>query len=115
MILDVLIVVTLMILSFVAGMTVANHYHNATKAEIKEALQRQYLRLQARMDADDPCGPYMHELKPVPKACDLNTGDFDGDEQFEETKPGPIDNSFMTTLLEKGKAVTKFKKSDIAT
>jgi len=96
-IVDNLIIMLLHVLCFVAGMKIANHYNNKAALEKKDALERQFVRLQTRSDADDPCRPY---LRP------LNTGDPDGD--------SPIGDSFMQSLKEHGKAAVRFRKSDIA-
>ena len=94
---------------FIAGLIVAGKYHDRldderdkADAERTHALQCQYLRLRACMDADDPCKPYVSKLQPV-----MNTGDFDGD-------TGPITQEFMEQLKENGSAVTKIKKADIS-
>ena len=96
-------------LFFLAGLIVAGHYHNRMNverdradAEKAHALQCQFLRLRANMDADDPCKPYVSKIKVLQP-----TGDYDGDD-------GPITPEFMEHLKENGAAATKFKKSDIA-
>lgn len=109
-ILDNVIIVALHVLCFIAGVKLANYYNNKHQIEMKEALERQYLRLKTRMDADDPCRPYVH-LQPqsVSQAqfagpvCPPPNNGFDS----------PIDQSFMQNLKDNGKAVTGFKKSDL--
>lgn len=103
-ILDNLIIVSLIVGAFIAGMYVSERFNAKTAIEVKEALEKQYLRLRAKADADDPCRPYVapRVLHPVPKP----TGDFDGD-QF-------ISQSFMDELKANGKARIAFKKSDLA-
>ena len=89
---------------FIAGMIVSDRYNDREAANMKDALERQYVRLMARADADDPCKPYVASYplrKYVPQ-----TGDYDGDE-------GPIPPEFMEELKENGKAVAKFRKSDL--
>jgi len=56
--LTTVILVTSYVLFFLFGMFVANHYNDKAAAETKDALERQFIRLQARADADDPCRPY---------------------------------------------------------
>ena len=99
-IIDNLIIISLIILSFTAGMKLANYYNDKAAAEKKDALERQFVRLQTHSDADDPCRPYVRPLVP------LDSGDSDGD--------GPIGTDFMQSLKEKGKAAVRFRKSDIA-
>ena len=99
--LDALIILVINILTFTAGMMIANYYNDKAEREKKDALERQFVRLRCKMDADDPCKPYVSRLAP------LNTGDFDGDR-------GPITEEFMKNLKEKGSAKTSFRKSDIA-
>ena len=103
-ILDNLIIVSLIIGAFFAGMYVSGRFNAKSAVEVKDALEKQYLRLRAKADADDPCRPYIapRVLHPLPKP----TGDFDGDL--------PINNAFMDELKANGKAKTTFKKSDLA-
>ena len=54
-----LIVLFLIIVSFVAGLKLSGYYHKSALAEKEHALQKQYARLQARADADDPVAPYV--------------------------------------------------------
>lgn len=63
-ILDNTIILSLIVGAFIAGMKIADKYHREARLEIKSALQRQYLRLQADMDADDPVQPYKFEVPP---------------------------------------------------
>ena len=93
-------------LFFLAGLIVAGHYHDRMNverdradAEKAHALQCQFLRLRANMDADDPCRPYVSKLTPIQP-----TGDYDGD--------GPITQEFMEHLKKNGSASTKISKSD---
>lgn len=96
---------------FIAGLIVAGKYHDRldderdkADAERTHALQCQYLRLRACMDADDPCKPYVSRLEPI-----RATGDYDGDEELR-----PITPEFMEHLKENGSAVAKIKKADIS-
>ncbi len=126
-IIDNLIIMLLHVLCFYAGMKIANYYNEKALSEKKDALERQYLRLRTRSDADDPCRPYSYHVQPqftqAPAAmsaepgmsanmftdmCSVNsgnTGDCDGD--------SPIGSSFMDELRNKGVAKTKFRKSDL--
>ena len=49
----------LIILSFISGLKLSDHYHKVSDAEKKYALEKQYLRLKAGMDADDIMQPYV--------------------------------------------------------
>lgn len=106
--LDNLIIILLLIASFAAGMTIANRYNRQSAKSIKDALERQYVRLRAGADADDPVKPYMPSgyelapLKPIP------TGDYDGD------PPPAINTQFMDKLKQTGRASIKFNKAGIA-
>ena len=110
-VLDNFIIVSLHVLCFIAGLKVANYYNRKSQLETKDALEKQFLRLRVRADADDPCKPYIgpqvaryntQRLQP------LNTGDTDGDNLR------PITPEFMEHLKQNGQAATKFRKSDIA-
>lgn len=54
-------------LFFAAGMFVANRYNDRASADRKDALERQFLRLRAHADADDPCKPYKSRVAVLPK------------------------------------------------
>lgn len=108
-ILDNLIIVTLHVLCFIAGLKVANYYNRKAQLETKEALEKQFLRLRVRADADDPCKPYIGpQVVRYNTQVPLNTGDTDGDNLR------PITPEFMEHLKQNGQAATKFRKSDIA-
>ena len=94
-IIDNLLIFGIHILCFVAGMALANKANAAKERAVKEALERQFLRLKANADADDPVKPY------------VSAGDFDGD-------PRPITPVFMDRLRTNGQASMKFRKSDVA-
>lgn len=104
-ILDNLIIVSLIVSAFFVGMKVDAHYRKEAAADLKDALGRQYLRLRAKADADDPCGPYLAPRATVPQLTPLkfNTGDPDGD--------GPITQDFMDELRANGRAKTVIRKS----
>lgn len=103
-ILEYVVFSVLIVAAFIAGMRLDNYYQQKSAKEVKEALERQFVRLRAKADADDPCRPYgtPQWVQPIP----LNTGDFDGD--------GPIGQEFMQELKTSGKAKTSFRKSDLA-
>lgn len=58
-VLDNVIIVTLIVGAFAAGMKIADRYHNQAWREQVYALQKQYARLQTGCDADDPVQPYV--------------------------------------------------------
>ena len=60
-----LIVLVLIIVSFIAGLKLSGYYHKSALAEKEYALQKQYARLQARADADDPVAPYVPRQRVV--------------------------------------------------
>ena len=105
-IIDNFIIVFLIVTSFIAGMKLDDSYHKKAELEKKEALEKQFMRLRAQADADDPCRPYGKSLFPQPISVQYNTGDHDGD--------GPINQAFMDKLKTTGRAKTTFRKSDIA-
>jgi hypothetical protein len=45
--------------SFIAGLKLSGYYHRCADADKEYALQKQYMRLRAGADADDPVGPYV--------------------------------------------------------
>ena len=105
---DNLIIILLVVGSFIAGMTIANRYNRAAIRDTRDALERQFIRLKAGADADDPVKPYtaagyeFTPLQPVP------TGDYDGD-------PPPVVNTeFMDRLKTNGRAAVKFNRADLA-
>lgn len=89
-ILNAVIILCLLILSFIAGLRLDNYYHMKASAAQKDALERQFIRLRACADADDPVKPY--GARPV-----LN----------------PISQEFMDELQATGRAKTSFRKSDL--
>ena len=106
-ILDNLIIISLIVLSFIAGLRVDNRYHLNALNDRKDALERQFVRLRACSDADDPVKPYVRRchapqtniVTPIP----VNTGDTDGDQL--------INQQFMDHLQKNGRASTKLNKS----
>ena len=55
------------VLFFLFGMFTANYYNDKAAADRKDALERQFIRLQARADADDPCRPYVSSVRVLPE------------------------------------------------
>lgn len=102
-ILDNLIIFSLIVLSFLAGMTTANRYNAKAKQEVKEALEKQFLRLKVHADADDPVKPYgtPQVVKPIP--VKYNTVDDDRDNL--------ITPEFMEQLRANGRARTTLHKT----
>lgn len=99
-ILDNLIIITLHVLCFIAGMKLSDRYHRDAEISRKEALERQFVRLRTKSDADDPCRPYIapQVCHPVPDS---------------DSKVNPIPPEFMRELKDNGKAKTAFRKSDL--
>lgn len=89
----VLWIVVLMGASFSAGVWLAERFNSLARREQKEALERQYVRLVSRSDADDPCKPYITQ---TPSAF----------------PSGPIDQQFMNDLQQNGKAAIRFRKTN---
>ncbi len=60
----------LVVISFIGGLKLSDHYHNQAREWEKYALQKQYLRLLAGCDADDPTQPYVSppdsNRRPIP-------------------------------------------------
>lgn len=50
--------------SFYLGKTVADHYNDLAVRRLDYELEKQYLRLRANMDRDDPCKPYVYSHVP---------------------------------------------------
>lgn len=95
-ILNAIFILILLILSFIAGLMLDNYYCKRASLEIKEALERQFVRLRVCADADDPVKPYgtPQVSPPVPKQ--------------------PISQEFMDKLQQDGRAKTAFRKSDLS-
>ena len=58
-----LITLVLIIASFVAGLKLAGYYNKTASADREYALQKQYVRLIAHADADDPVAPLPPEFE----------------------------------------------------
>lgn len=61
---NVLCALALAAVSFYLGKTVADRYNDLAARRLDYELEKQYLRLRANMDRDDPCKPYVYN--PVP-------------------------------------------------
>lgn len=86
--------------SFLLGMNIANKYNADERSHTKDALERQYMRLRANADSDDPVRPYKRRVQQP---------------TFEQTPTAPqwIPESFAQELKENGKAKIAFRKSDV--
>ena len=98
---SLIVAAILMFAAFFAGIALANWYNDKAQAALKEAIERQYLRLRAGADADDPCKPYVFTQQNV-KPADPIPG------------YGPISPEFMDELRATGKARTQFNKSEVS-
>lgn len=58
-----IVVLVLIVCSFVAGLKLSGWYHRQAEQERQYALEKQYVRLRANADADDPVGPYVSRRK----------------------------------------------------
>lgn len=56
---SVLVLVALIMASFVCGMRVSEYYTDRRERAVDYALKKQFARLQAGVDADDACQPYI--------------------------------------------------------
>jgi len=92
-ILDNFLILFLHVVCFAAGVMLANKYHREQDMAVKDALERQYLRLRAGADADDPAKPYVAQRK----FRVMPTGDFDGDELPVNLKDNKTDNDAKRT------------------
>jgi len=125
-IIDNVLIVSLIIGAFIAGVRLDNYYQTKAAKALKDALQQQYVRLRAGSDADDPLKPYLGptagaKITRMPANFirpDLHpySGDSDGDDPIPELaeKPKPITSEFMDNLKTTGQASVRFRKSDIA-
>lgn len=104
--LDNFIILALIVLSFISGLKVSEHYHKKAAADMKEALEKQFLRLKARADADDPCKPYGTPQVYTPIKQLFSTGDYDGD--------NPLNEEFINKLKDKGKATVKLNRQQMS-
>ena len=62
-----LIALFLIVGSFIAGLKLSDWYHGQAEQERQYALEKQFLRLRAGVDFNDPSGPYVSRQKnPLP-------------------------------------------------
>lgn len=92
MLLDIAGVLFLIVASFIAGLKLSDHYHREAHQYREYALQKQYARLRAGVDADDTGQPYV-----APP---------------ETRRRNPIPASFVEKLRENGSATMRVDKSD---
>lgn len=62
--LDIIVVVLLCMGSFCFGMRVSDSYHESAEEQKETALKKQYARMTAGVDADDPAQPYVYSPPP---------------------------------------------------
>lgn len=60
---SIVVTVGLIICSFIGGLKLSDYYHRCSEEAVTYALQKQFVRLQAGADADDPAGPYVSRQK----------------------------------------------------
>lgn len=110
-ILDNFIILFLIISAFCLGIHIDSRYRDKAAQEQKEALEKQFVRLRANADADDPCRPYgmPRYYQPIPVQPQPEKY-----VSYSEAKKPIIDKGFMSELKTTGKAKTSFRKSDIA-
>lgn len=108
-ILDNFLIIVLHVLCFAAGVKLANWYNKNSRRELKEELQRQYLRLKTNMDADDPCRPYMMSVEQVAPVPDMQPKVY----KHPANSKQPISPQFMEQLQQTGQAKTQFRKSEL--
>lgn len=58
-----IITLFLIVCSFISGLTLAERFHKQAEEDKRYALEKQYLRIRANADADDPVGPYASRHK----------------------------------------------------
>lgn len=65
----VFIDLVLVVSSFIAGLALSEKFHREAEEDKRYALERQYVRLRANADADDPVGPYVprHKIQLPPE------------------------------------------------
>ena len=58
-ILILFVVLVMIICAFIAGLKLSDKYYRQFEEDKRHSLEKQYLRLIARADADDPAAPYV--------------------------------------------------------
>lgn len=122
-IISMTVVAILIILSFIAGIRLDNYYQTKAAADKKDALERQFVRLRAGADFDDPCKPYVSRyIPPAPVNVPYNpapphryvaVGCTDAEGNPTVRPYDLIDKKFMDDLKTTGRAKTSFRKSDL--
>ena len=87
------IAVTSHSLFFVFGLIIANHYNDKAECQKKDALERQYLRLKAHTDADDPCKPYKSRVRVLPEGFEETLRNNGAATAILKNKSNPSGNS----------------------
>lgn len=100
-ILDNIIIISLIVAAFCLGMYIDSRYNRKAMLEQKDALERQFMRLRAKADADDPCKPYMAPRSYWTQPVQIPV------QPVEQ----PIDQNFMEHLQKNGRASTKLRNS----
>lgn len=67
MIIGIVALVCLMILCFFSGVRLSDYYHDRQERAVDYALKRQFARLRAGADADDPVAPYVSRIDGEPQ------------------------------------------------
>jgi len=104
-ILDNLLIISLIVAAFCLGMYTDSRYHHKAALDQKDALERQFMRLRAKADADDPCKPYMAPRSYWTPPVQVPV------QPVEQ----PIDENFMEHLQKNGRASTKLRNSKATT
>lgn len=58
-----LITLVLIVCSFISGIMLSEKFHRQAEEDRRYSLEKQFLRLKANADADDPVGPYVSRNK----------------------------------------------------
>lgn len=91
--------------SFLLGMNIANKYNAEERSHTKDALERQYMRLRANADSDDPVRPYKRRVQQHEPTFEQAPATLTPKQWLPE--------SFANELKETGKAKIAFRKSDV--
>ena len=99
---NVFLSVLLFIASFFAGVLYAEHNARTMRQEITMALQRQYYRLKAGLDADDPVQPYGESS--IEQQIAYNNR--------KERVPFSVPEGFIDKMKENGRATALIQKTN---
>lgn len=58
-ILTLFVALVMIVCSFIAGLKLSDRYYRQFEEDLRYALEKQYLRLIVKADADDPAAPYV--------------------------------------------------------